>query len=495
VTLDGRQPRLRATADGQPVAAFSGKVQGLLRYQTVAAADPAAPRPEVPAMLPRPLARRTRRLSALPISVRVDDLLDLVRGRVRYDTSAATAQKHRTALAAGQGFIRRTLEIGAGDCDVLNGLLTALLQAAGVPARLAVGYQGDRGQVLPWLHAWAEYRDDRGRWQVADATETESDEPLAAGSTAVVRRSRRAGPAAAAPAAAPEGEPAADLPEVEVAVAAPAVAAAARPPAAPGSAPSAAPAAADSWLDTWPARLLPPLVLLGLLGAAIALRTRRRFSLDSRADLSKLLQGVLEQPGAFRRVDALFLRPLVPLADGRAISLLRARQLASKGRLFCTRDRPPLARRAMRAGATVLDDRLDEGRTVARALAAVDLDRWAEMIDACVEDPLLEGVNRILRKQGEEWSVRASTRVSTGVAAIDLHPLGGQLTGLHGTRLVLVDAHAPWLAEAAEQFGSRTQAAYFMVLDQLAGRLSLPEARREPLLGEVAQQVILEAFA
>jgi hypothetical protein len=243
------------------------------------------------------------------------------------------------------------------------------------------------------------------------------------------------------------------------------------------------------------ARVIPLLGLAALLGAAIALRTRRRFTLDSRADLSKLLQGVLEQPGAFRRVDALFLRPLVPLADGRAISLQRARQLASRGRLFCTRERPPLALKAMRAGATVLDDRTDEGRTVARALAAVDLDVWAGMIDACVEDPLLDGVNRVLRRRGEEWAVRVSTKVTTGVAAIDMAPMGGQLPGLHGNRLVLVDAHAPWLAEAAEQFGSRTQAATFMLLDQLAGRLSLPEARREPLLGEVAQQVVLEAFA
>src|SRR6185436_20296031 len=67
--------------------------------------------------------------------------------------------------------------------------------AAGVSARLAVGYQGDRGQVLPWLHAWMEYRDERGRWQIADATEAEADQPLAVGSAVV--RSRRAGPSGA----------------------------------------------------------------------------------------------------------------------------------------------------------------------------------------------------------------------------------------------------------------------------------------------------------
>jgi hypothetical protein len=64
-----------------------------------------------------------------------------------------------------------------------------------VSARLAVGYQGDRGQVLPWLHAWGEYRDERGRWQIADATEAEADQPLAVGA----RWSGRAGPAVGAP--------------------------------------------------------------------------------------------------------------------------------------------------------------------------------------------------------------------------------------------------------------------------------------------------------
>jgi hypothetical protein len=250
-----------------------------------------------------------------------------------------------------------------------------------------------------------------------------------------------------------------------------------------------------SWLASWPVRLMPLLLLAGLAWAWFASRTRRRFTLDAGADLSRLLQGVLEQPGAFRRVDALFLRPLVPLASGGAISLHRARQLASRNRLFCTRDRPALAHTAMRAGAAVLDDRTEEGRTVSRAMGAVDLDAWAAMIEAAVDDPLLDGVNRILRRRGEEWAVRASTKVTGGVAAIDLAPLGGQLPGLHGTRLVLVDAHAPWLAEAAEIYVGRTQAAFFMVLDQLSIRLSLPDARREPLLGECAQQVVLEAFA
>jgi hypothetical protein len=109
VSLDGRAPPLRATPDGQPVAAFTGAVQGVLRYQTVAATDRGArARPEPPAVLPRPLARRARRLGALPIEVRVADLLDLVRGAGPLRHLGGTADKHRRALAAGQGFIRRT---------------------------------------------------------------------------------------------------------------------------------------------------------------------------------------------------------------------------------------------------------------------------------------------------------------------------------------------------------------------------------------------------
>ena len=77
-----------------------------------------------------------------------------------------------------------------------NGLLTALLHAADVPARLAVGYLGDQGSVLPWVHAWVEYLDGRGEWMVADASEA-----AAAGPRCAARRPGGQGPAGRRPGA------------------------------------------------------------------------------------------------------------------------------------------------------------------------------------------------------------------------------------------------------------------------------------------------------
>jgi hypothetical protein len=58
-----------------------------------------------------------------------------------------------------------------------NALLVALLQEAGVPARMAIGFVGQDGRTNSWLHAWAEYRDGDGPWQIADASASAS--PLA----------------------------------------------------------------------------------------------------------------------------------------------------------------------------------------------------------------------------------------------------------------------------------------------------------------------------
>src|SRR5690606_24770014 len=113
---------------------------------------------------------------------RVGQLLVFVRSRVQYDRSEEMAQRHAEAVARNQSFIERTLELGKGDCDVQNGLLVALLQAADVPARLAVGLLGVDGKVLPWLHAWVEYRDEHGHWHIADASER-SPQAVAVGSS------------------------------------------------------------------------------------------------------------------------------------------------------------------------------------------------------------------------------------------------------------------------------------------------------------------------
>jgi len=86
---------------------------------------------------------------------------------VDYDSSDGTAGYYRT-LRRNRNWLKSVLEIGAGDCDVINGVLCLILRKSGVRSKLVVGLIGEKGRVLPALHSWVEYYDNG--WKKADAT-------------------------------------------------------------------------------------------------------------------------------------------------------------------------------------------------------------------------------------------------------------------------------------------------------------------------------------
>lgn len=500
VTLDAAAVELFATDGGHPVIDLGEGSRGLLRYRTTAAIDPEPPPAvRVVPQMSRPLRRHARELRHLAVNERVGKLLVYVRSQVEYDRSEQMAQQHSRAQAAGEGFIDRTLRLGKGDCDVQNGLLVALLQVADVPARLAVGYIGVDGGALPLLHAWVEYRDERGRWHIADASERSGATELVAtgpDNPAVVAPTAAVGDGGERPAPGTEPGPAAQAAPTETPP---------RPsvPTASGS-PSAVPVATETTsaaaepVAAWRAWLWPLAVLALLLGGLavwLGSRTRRAFKLEDSPDLSRLLQGVLQQPGAFGSISALFHRPLVPLLRGRAISLQRARELAAKGRLYRSERAVPLAERASRSGAVVLDVRAPEGQAVADALGAIDLDGWDDRIAQSWTSPLIEQVNRLLEQRNERWSLRVAPSMTSRVAALDLGALKVKLPGVTGTRVVVLDARCGWLTDAESRYATTPQAAVFEVIDQITDHLDLPEDRRAGLLCDGARAALLESFS
>lgn len=510
VFLDEDTVALHVTDAGHPAVDLGQGAEGLLRYQTTPSIDPtAAPLVQVVPGLSRELRALTRDLSALSVNDKVGDLLAFVKDRVAYDRSETMARRHAEEQARGTGFIQRTLVLGKGDCDVQNGLLVALLQASGVPARLAVGYLGVEGEALPWLHAWVEYRDERGQWHIADASERVRSTATPPSSPASPSETVAAAPSRPAPG--PTAPGSTDVPAIEPMAGPPTPAESASASASPASrseepassaddatvpAATMAPAAAPPE-DRWPAWLWPLLSLSLLLAAIASLvggRTRRHFKLDDSADLSRLLQGVLQQPGAFGAMSALLYRPLVPLVEDRAISLHRARELAAKGRLYRTHEGSGLARRAARAGAAVLDTQSPEGKTVADALGAIDLDTWDGRLRGSWTTPLVDELNHMLRKRREHWSLRLVPRVSGRIAALDLDGLRARIPGLRGSRVVVVDASCAWLVEAEANYEQTPRAAVFTVLDRVADHLDLPEDRRAALLSEGARAALLESF-
>ena len=496
--LAGPKRVLLSDAD-EPILVVSGSFEGTLRYRTGPGPSINKP-PRTEVELPKRLRKAARDLRELPRTERVGKAVDLVRGRIEYKTDKTTADQHNAAIASGQDFVSRALSIGAGDCDVLNGLLVAVLHEADVDARLAVGWTGHDGIVSHWLHAWVEYRDDDGHYRIADATASTNGSSVAG-----------------IPAAPPEvivgsdTTPASVTPEPTTVTPEPNPGPDAAPNPGPNTAPPSGedPAPTPSPDDAPPATPLPPMLrellalpwlpyaafgsaLLGLVLLVLSLsrRTARRIDLDEGGDLSSLLQGALAQPAAFRHLPSLFHRRLIPLRGGSALSLNRARALASESRLYAGREQTLLSQAARRRGLPLLDADTPEGRTVAASLGAIDLDRWGHRMSRASELPILGRLTAYLRQHGERWRCGALTGLGSRVATLDLRPLGAGRS--LGDRLVLIDRNDPWLTEAEQLEPTQPDAAAFALLDHLLDHLDLGNEERAQLLAPLARAALLE---
>ena len=527
------QPELLATPADEPALLLRDPTRGTLRYTTVPAAPPtSAPPPTSSGLLPPELRLGAEAQRGRPVSQRVQAMIELTRDLVVYSNAPDIAAQHQAPELRELHFIERTLQIGAGDCDMQNALLVALLQDAGVPARMAIGFVGQDGRTNSWLHAWAEYRDGDGPWQIADASASASPLVLPGPGSRPVPADSEPAPADSTPQPVPSDSapqpvpsdsepvpadstpvPADSTPEPVPADSEP-VSADSTPepvptdstPLPPALDPNAPP---PTHTQPAPRALASPIArlwigrtaLLAMAGALLGLlmlvtrRTRRQLALDTGHDLSRLLQGALQQPEAFRSVPAVFQRPLVPTARGRALSLDEARALASQGHLYRTRGNSELARRAVVGGAHVLEDSIPEARTVADALGAVDLDPWDPILadsDAS-ETPLLTAINAALRDADERLHVLAVAGASEEVKSLDLAPLRLRGTPWHRRRVVAVARDNPWIRDAAAAMPTRPRAAVFSALDYLCERLGLPAERRAQILHHAARAAIREA--
>ncbi len=481
VTLDGAPTvGVLATSLDEPVLPFARETTGTLKYVTVPA-EPLEPPTLYPqrARLPADLEALARSLRKLPEKQRVERLTEEVRDRVAYSVSPEIARQHGLARDRGAHFFERALEIGAGDCDVQNGLLVSLLQHAHIPARLAVGYVGNDGRPARWLHAWVEYREQSGPWEHADASKgaapeafadppdeestTDLDSPDAGSDTASVSNRET------------DADTFSLLEPAEVA------------------SDTAQPTRVErTRLPTWLAPAAGVVGIVFLFGGLLRRRTRRSTQLDQGGDLSQLLQGALIQPDAFRSLPALYQRPLIPLLGGRQISLERALGLAASSALFRTQSVSSLARDARRGHVAVLDTRSPEAKTVADTLGAIDLDHWDTLLTSGRTTPLLDDVNAAFARVGERWIVQETTGLSTSLKSLDLGPLRLRKSPLRGARVIMLDRTHPCLVEATSVHGTRPSLAVLRMLDMLTKRLDMAVDRRSELLGACAQNAIRE---
>ncbi len=439
VRLQGRPAWVQATALGEPVLRLEASGGAVVTYRTGPALPEFLPAPGPDPLLPEVLQRLAAGHRARPVPERTVALTRELAQLVRYSRSPATVSLERQLAAQGASLATRALVVGAGDCDVQNGVLVLLFRQAGVPARLAIGYVGENGRLRAGLHAWVEFLGEQGHWRVADA--------------ALVLPSLD------------QSSPVPPTPAEE--------------------------AESGRWLPAW--LLLGTGGLLGVVGVAglFLRRTRRQERLDRSYDAPRLLRGALEHPEAFAGAPALFDRELIPTLGRRRLGLGEANALAAEGQLFVSRAGSPLARRAARGGAWVVDAGTVEGRLAADSVGGIDLDAWDRALAAADGTPLTRALERALREAGERWDLRVATEPpEAGLLVLPTASLGA---GFGSRCVALVQADSVWWMEAAERWALQPAEALFAAAERLAERLRLSETARLRLLRPLARPVLEEA--
>ncbi len=426
------------TTVGQPAIRLPAARVGRLYYVSSPGPEsaPAAAGdwPELPAEL-GPLVAD---LDTLGRADRASVAADYVRRRVRYDRSRATSRSLLEARRRGLDLFSRTLVVGAGDCDVQNALLAGILDHAGVPSRLALGWVGSEGRVLAGLHAWVEFLGADGHWAVVDA------------SVDLERTSALAG-----------SEPAEAVGSV-------------------GS------IAAGRWM-----LIVGGVFLVVVAAAVVVVRRSWRRSLHpgDGSDLSDLLRAAAERPQAFARIRPLFNRRVVPLLERPPISLAQARDGLRRGRLGSGSRTSRLAAAAAGAGGMVIDGGSREGRVVAEALGAVDLDRWQEILERSWIEPLAKRVEEAFDAAGEPCRLRIASQVGQQIAVLDGRAFG---LGRASCRVVIDEESELWKAVCG--LGRRRPArAALLLADSVVDAMGVGSQSRPRCLRALAEAALLES--
>lgn len=466
-------------------------------------------------------ARRQRPRAAVPAITRE------VRRGIQYDVSPETAsrfERHRGLWS------ERVVAVGAGDCDVKNGLNVLLLRRLEIPARLAVGMVALGGRARSGLHAWTEWY-DAGRWRVADATgrppavapprlavsgpdPADRSDGLGDEELDVVAVAEESAPPSAA------GERAfASTPSASDPVASAQRSSEPAPIPAPLAPAPPAPAAANERAgepDAWSAapedaaggsKALPWLLTLaggaGLLllawrwqrGRVDESLERRGEGSEQRAAVAGMVRELMRGSAGWRGISALGHRRVLPTLSGSPLSLVDALERSRQGRLWAGNRRSLLSRSAAERGHPVLD--LDDkhfGALVRQSFDVVDLGAIEALNVNRLPGALDQVLNRFLEHHAGvtcAWSTALGDRALT---EFDLSPLRlGAVLEIPARCVVLNPDHPEARARIASMERDPRRALFSWV-DWLVSHSSLCESRAARLR-EAAAAAVFEAAA
>lgn len=485
VRRSGRELALRTTTDGEPLVDPLPDRAALVTYRT-GPAPSIVVSPEAPLPVPEVLRPAVDALGQVPDDLRLLFALEWTARTIEYRPAPRWLAARDPA-----SWLRRAIETGAGDCDVQNAVVAALMQRAGRPARLVVGSVGAGGRALPGLHAWAEVLLEDGRWQAADASVTAVTSPAAAArALPVAGAGATVGTEVLGPPLTALGSPArgGSVPD------APSGSAIDRNPhEGPGSPAAGEGGSSDSESTRSRTGLLgaPFLVLFGVL-VFLGLRARRRriegdVRLGPDDQLPALLAGALRHPESFLDLPTLRHGRYIPLLGGEAISLRDCMELAGDRRLLVGGRENPLGRRATSGGHPVLDVETEEARVVANALPAVDLDEWQAELRSSSEDEIITSLATLLseadldvRRRGASDRPAEPDRSSPALLDLRRHALGPDVLLLPGD-----DAAVP---------GEEGPEGLLRRLDDAVHRVGLSAEKRAELLHHAAARVLADRF-
>lgn len=392
------------------------------------------------AKVPAPLADKLADIAELPLEARTGRVLELVRSLLSYDRSPEVARAFSPrADRKERDWLERVLSVGAGDCDVINGLLVVFLRQVGVPARLVVGFVGRDGEALPGTHAWAEV--EAGGIKVVDASRSLG--PVAAGAETERRplRVRRS----------PAGPP-------------------------------------QDRLFLIGAAIIAAALLLLAWGVWRSGRGRTRLEISGDARLKRSLVAsmaadALRRPGAWMSIPGLWHRPFIPCRGGRFLSLARAVRLAYRDRLFIGGRGEQLEAEAVSSKVWVLDrgaeDFADLFASVSNLRDLEELARFKPL--SSPPGPaggLIREVNRLLGRGGAGVLCQAVGGPGNGLCRdVDLSPIRPRRGSGWPRRYVAVFCEHPWWLQIAELHESAPRLAASIAVDRLVDESSLLKPR------------------
>ncbi len=428
----------------------------------------------IDARLPAELEKWLALRWGLSAERRVEQAVAWVQRRMVYDRSPAVGVAYARRLRPEGSWVASVLGIGAGDCDVINGLLVVLLRRLQVPARLVAGLVGSGGRVLDGWHAWVEL-ERGGRLVTLDAT-------LGARRRGGGGVDVAGGPAYRSADGAAHG-------------------------AVDGSKDGAGGPAGERGAHLLGAvgwSLLATMLGLVMLAALLAVRRRGQSSAAAPAgERRELLAGMaadaLRRPRAWQAVRGIWHRAFLPCLGGRSISLARMLRLARADRALLGSAENELARWGARQGLAVLDAGDAQFGPVFASTAGLrnldELARWRPLSrPPAGMTLLLTRIDRLLAQAGLRLVCRAVAADGGGRVLwdVDLAPLRPPADSLWPWRFVALDPRHGWWQALAERARQAPGLAVAVAVDRLAAESRLVAPRAERLRRLAAAQALEE---